>query len=161
MPDPRVDPIRMRPRAFGLLRRALEEEHATLLGDIAALDDQVDALRRRRHDAVRRCREITATLAPAYRRSGRRPGDDGLEQLPPAAPNAVALYGARLRSTCRELLRERGELELRALHELLHLRGYLVGGETPVRALADALAYEVRRGRVRRVRRGTYALTPG
>lgn len=161
MSDRRVDPIRIRPRAFGAVRRALEDERAKLLDEIAALDEQVQALRRERHEAVHRCREIAATLAPTYHWGGRRPGTDGLEQLPPAAPNAEPLHGARLRSTCRDLLRERGPLELRQLHELLHLRGYLVHSDAPVRALADALAYEVARGRVRRVCRGTYALTPG
>lgn len=157
----RVDPIRTRPRAFGAIRTALECEQAKLVAEIAALDEQVDTLRQRRSDAVHRCREIAATLAPTYHWGGRRPGPDGLEQLPPAAPNAEPLHGARLRSTCRDLLRERGPLELRRLHELLHLRGYLVRSDAPVRALADALAYEVARGRVRRVCRGTYALTPG
>ena len=44
------------------------------------------------------------------------------------------------------------------IHRELHLNGYAIASRHPVKRLADALAYETRKGRARRVDRGIYAL---
>ena len=155
MSTDRVEPIRRR-FAFGARRVELEAEKARLLQAIAGIDGRVDALRAERRTHAARCHEIDATLAPILFAHGRRPTWDGRAALPPADADAEGLYGRRLRATCRALLEEHGRLSLLQLHELLHLRGFVVSHQRPVQALASALAYETALGRVRRVARGVY-----
>lgn len=61
-----------------------------------------------------------------------------------------------LRSVCLTILRRHGPQRLRDLHGLLHCYGYFVASVRPVQRSGDAMAYEERCGRARRVARGTY-----
>ena len=81
--------------------------------------------------------------------------------MPPVGPNATRLVGRPLRSACLALFRRYGQLRLDQLHTLIHLHGYLIASDHPVKALADAMAYELRKGRLRRPARGVYELVPG
>lgn len=90
---------------------------------------------------------------------GRRPPDIDCAPLPPAPEGAPALSGRDLRSTCLSILRHHGALTLPELHGLLHRYGYLIAARRPVAALSDAMAYEVERGRARRLERGRYDAT--
>ncbi|QXC60384.1 hypothetical protein KSP35_18950 [Aquihabitans sp. G128] len=56
------------------------------------------------------------------------------------------------------MLRQHGPLPLRSLHTWLHHYGYVIPHAHPVKALADAMGWEVEQGRVERVARGTYAI---
>ena len=47
-------------------------------------------------------------------------------------------------------------MTLRGLHAAIHLHGYGIASKHPVRALSDALGYEVEMGRAERVNRGVY-----
>ena len=49
-------------------------------------------------------------------------------------------------------------LELIELHALLHHGGYYIQGSAPVKALSEAMRYEVSLSRVNRVERGIYQL---
>ena len=90
---------------------------------------------------------------------GRRPPDIDCPPLPPAPDSAVTISGRDLRVTCLGILRRHGPLPLPELHGLVHCYGYLVGARRPVTALSDAMAYEVERGRARRIERGRYEAT--
>jgi hypothetical protein len=50
-------------------------------------------------------------------------------------------------------------LTLTEIRRALHLSGYVLASEQPVKQLGDALRYEEHLGRVRRVERATYAPT--
>ena len=68
------------------------------------------------------------------------------------------LHGLRLRhAALAVLLRARRPLLVPEVLADLSSRGYVPGGANPSKALADALAVEVRRGRAVRLRRGLYA----
>ncbi len=92
----------------------------------------------------------------------RRPPRPDQAPLPPVAAKPRSLFGAPLRRVCLSLLHLHGELPLRDLHILLILYGFTITGAHPVKALADALGYELLQGRVSRPRRGTYrVVNPG
>jgi len=75
------------------------------------------------------------------------------------APDAVGLWGRRLRKACREILRVGNRpYTLTELHATLLRRGYSIDGTHEVKVLADAMRYEVAEGRLRRVERGVYCL---
>jgi hypothetical protein len=62
------------------------------------------------------------------------------------------------------LARNDRPMPLTEIHRQLHLNGYAIASRHPVQRLADALAYETRKGRAKRVQRATYAideLNPG
>jgi hypothetical protein len=92
---------------------------------------------------------------------GRRPARPGEPPLPPTSDDPIHLRGRRLRATCLALLRRHGRCSLPELHTLLHLHGYALASRTPTKALADAMALEVRQGRARRPQRGHYEVAPG
>ncbi len=93
---------------------------------------------------------------------GRRPGTNTIDDaLPPLPEKPHWLWGRRLRSVCLRLLERCGAIPLRQLHALLHLHGFGVAGEHPVKALADALGHEADAGNATRVERGRYGLAPG
>jgi hypothetical protein len=90
---------------------------------------------------------------------GRRPPDLDCSPLAAAPKGAEGTSGQWLRATCLTILRRHGPTSLRELHGLLHRYGYVIRATRPVTALSDAMAYEVERGRARRVDRGVYEAT--
>ncbi len=90
----------------------------------------------------------------------RRPAPDGRPCVRPLPTEHLYLWGRRLRSTCLAILRRHGRLALADLHSLLHLYGYGVASNAPVKSLADAMGHEVDKGHARRVERGVYELHP-
>lgn len=162
-PFKRVDPLTTTGPVFGRKREQLIRECDELEGELRRLGTQLNALAER-HRAVRdllaaKRRVLHPNLA---RRRGRQPAPDASVQLPPIRFDAVKLWGRRLRSMCLKLLRRnRGPLALPDLHALLHRHGFEVDAVHPVKALADAMAYEVEQGRAKRRARGIYELVEG
>jgi len=79
--------------------------------------------------------------------------------VPPPLADAVPLRGRHLRDAALGVLvRAERPLTLAEIHRALHLSGHVLLATDPVKQLGDALGYEERRGVVRRVARGTYAL---
>ena len=93
--------------------------------------------------------------------NGRQPPRPGEPPLPPTSEDPIYLYGRRLRTTCLAILARHGRQSLPELHTLVHLYGYAVANKSPGKALADAMAMEVREGRARRPERGHYEVTRG
>lgn len=145
-----------------LQRQALYDHRDHLLAELAELDDDAVALAHRRRHLVD---ELRAARDELWRRDAhvhaRRPPVHGQPPLPPVVDDPILLWGRPLRSTLLALLGQLGPTELPDLHRELHLRGYDLATDHPVKALSDALAYEVEQGRAIRVRRGCYALRPG
>lgn len=158
----RVDPLRGDGPLYGDRRRAAVAACGEIADAIAAIDKQLAALDVERRALRQKLRVLHRRIAPNLaKRAGRAPAPDGTEQLPPVRHDAIALWGRRLRSVCLALLRGRGAMPLTELHALLHRHGYVIANRAHVKALADALAYEVDQGRVRRVARGVYQLVDG
>lgn len=156
----RADELSLR-WASDLPRRArmhLHEEREELIAQLDEIDSQLRALQVRRAELVEELRERRDTLWPRVEQChGRRPPVVDTPPLPPLVDKPTWLWGRRLRGTCLALLRrERAPMTLRGLHAALHLHGYGVASAHPVRALSDALAYEVEMGRAERVSRGVY-----
>jgi hypothetical protein len=153
-----VDPIRARARMANSPRAVLQRECDELERQVQDIDAELDHLYRRRREMIRGIRERKRRLWPLLTRIGRCPLPSGRPALPPVAPDAVGLWGRRLRAVCRQVLETaRQPVPLGDLHALLHRRGFFVDSRHPVKSLADAMRYEVGSGRVTRVRRGTYA----
>lgn len=95
----------------------------------------------------------------------RRTRRGGPPPIPPAATNSLPLHGKSLRSTVLAmLLRNERPMTLVEMHRELHLGGYVIASREPVKRLGNVLAYEVGKGRARRVDRATYVigrLNPG
>lgn len=157
----RVDPLRQRTPVFGEKRRKLEQAHDDYEERIAALDRELDDLCQRRRELVAKRRLVRRQLFVNLAKRGRRALDDGTEALPPIDHQPRWLYGRRLRAMCLRILARRGPLTLVELHAQLHRLGCAIGHRHPVKALADALAYETELGRARRVSRGVYELVAG
>ena len=89
----------------------------------------------------------------------------GPAPIPPEASNALPVGGKHLRSVVLAILvRAARPMALVEIHRELHLCGYAIESRFPVKRLADALGYETRIGRARRVRRAVYTidqLNPG
>ena len=81
------------------------------------------------------------------------------------ARDAQPLHGKHLRSGALAVLaRNARAMPLVEIHRELHLNGFAIASRHPVKRLADALGYETRKGRAKRVDRGRYAvdqLNPG
>ncbi len=147
-------------RASGLnlwARIERQTERDALVHRLGQLDERLEELSAERRAIVDALGELRDELYPAVPWSrGRRPPDLDRSPLPPAPQGSQALGGRDLRATCTTILRRHGRLSLPELHGLLHRYGYLIGSRRPVAALSDAMAYEVERGRARRVERGVY-----
>lgn len=159
MPNHRTDPIRVMSVLLGDKRRtALAElEHANQA--LRDLDRELVALRRQRRQIAATISTQRRRLWPNYSKRGRQPAPDGSEQLPPARHDAQRLWGRRLRAACRAILAAvNGPVVLTELHAMLHDRGILIRSRHVVKALSDAMSYEVELGRVRRTARGIYQL---
>lgn len=160
----RADELSLR-WASGLPRRArmnLHEEREELIAQLDEIDGQLRELQTRRAELVEQLRERRDILWPRVEQChGRRPPVVDSPPLPPLVDKPTWLRGRRLRATCLALLRrERDPMPLRSLHAALHLHGYGIASPHPVRALSDALGYEVEMGRVQRVSRGVYQARP-
>lgn len=154
-----VDPLRSTGPVFGRRRQLLNAECDQLQAEVNELDRQLDSLSARRQQAMRDLRERRRRLWPSLGKRARRPTSEGRRALPPIAAKAVALWGRRLRSVCRDILRTRGgSFTLTELHAMLHRRGYFVQSGDGVKVLADSLRYEVLQSRMERVARGEYTL---
>lgn len=155
----RHDPQRQEGMLLGAKRLAVIAECDALLAEIDQVDTELAALAARRHKLVRALKKRRTRLMPTLRKAnrGRQPHPDGTVRLPPLRQACTPLWGRRLRSTCMTLLRRAGPLSLAELHALLHHHGYRVDAAQPIRALSDAMAYEVEQGRADRVERGVYA----
>jgi len=145
-----------------MLHADLRRAHADAMADLRTVDHALGELleRRRRHladlDGLRR-----RLVRPRSYHGGRRRPLVDEAPLPPAPDGAEPLSGLDLRAVCLRLLARHGPHRLRDLHGLLHCHGYVVAGPHPVKLLADAMAYEVRCGRARRVERAVYAAVDG
>lgn len=155
-----VDPLRQYIPLLGPARRALEAQCQQLRADLAALDDELTALIRRRRTLAANLSDARTRLVRTLRFPARRPAPDGSEQLPPIEAKPSPLSGRRLRSVCLALLRKLGPLPLTELHALLHQHGYVIDSRHPVKCLADTMGYEVDHARALRVARGKYAAAP-
>lgn len=135
-----------------LLERATELDAAqrALAGELAEVRSQLAELR-----IVMWPRVDPKDIVHGFRRTYR----GGPPPIPPVAPSAHPLHGKHLRSTALAILaRNRRPMTLVEIHRELHLNGYAIASRQPVQRLADALGYEIEKGRARRVERGIYAL---
>lgn len=154
----RQDPPLRHRSLFGAKRAAVVAECVGLLAELEQVDAELAALAARRHRLVEQLgdkrRQLTLRIVgPAH---ARQPVPDGSVRLPPQHHHSTPLWGRRLRSACIAILRRAGALALPELHVLLHHHGYRVDSEHAVKALSDALRYEVAKGRLERVDRGVY-----
>ncbi|MBK5224543.1 MAG: hypothetical protein JJE52_17035 [Acidimicrobiia bacterium] len=149
----------------GLDRRTrlnLQLQRDDQLACIDQVDAQLAALAGQRQALVSDAHDLHDRLWPVVPwKKGRRPPRLDQTDLPPVVHHPIPLFGRRLRSVCLTILARHGAQRLRDLHGLLHLYGFVIAAEAPVRVLADALGYEHDRQRAQRVRRGVYALHPG
>lgn len=138
-------------------RAVLDRRRAELVAELDALDVfAIDWFLRRRAllDEALALHEELWPLVPGG--TSRRPPRPSARWMPPLPHDARPLEGYGLRLVCQELLARFGVLALPELHALLHLYGYEIVARLPVKALADAMRYEVLEGRAERVQRGVY-----
>jgi hypothetical protein len=147
-------------------RPLLLERERELAAAATAVEDEQRRLAVQYADLRRELVEIHRLLwAPdregPYRKT-RRPDVAGPSAIPAPLPNAETLHGRVLRQAVRRSLTDAGRpLTLTEIHRTLHLSGFRLGAEDPVKRLGDALRHEEQQGRVRRVARGTYDLVRG
>ena len=148
---------RLHPNHIGLVRLA----HTTSMQDLEVLDRELEVLAARRREVLGRLGDYRRRLWPGMRgRHHRKTCRLEDEPMPPAAVDAVALWGGDLRRVMSALVRRHGSVTLRELHGLIHRYGYTVDSVRPVQRLADAAAFEVRHGRMDRIERGVYGPGP-
>lgn len=144
-----------------MLHGELRAAHAAGIVRIRQVDTELDALLERRRSCLDELESIRRRVDRRYsQRHGRRRPMVDEPPMPPELPDARPLHGVELRAVAIRLLRQHGRHRLRDLHGLLHCYGYTVAGPHPVKDLADAMGYETRRGRARRVERGVYEAEP-
>ncbi len=140
-------------------RRARHRQRDALLLELSHLDQQLLATHQRRVSLLTDLDDLRDELWPRLdHHHARRPTLDGRPQVRPLPARHRYIWGRQLRSCCLAILRRHGRLPLPELHSLLHLYGYGVASNTPVKALADAMGHEVDKGHARRVERGVYEL---
>ena len=148
----------------GIHRRRRVQLHVRrddALQQLAGVDAQLDRLSAERVALLEELEAVRDTLWPVMPHwKGRRPPALDRPPLPPATPGATASRAGDLRVLCLVLLGRNGPLALPDLHALVHRYGWVISGHHPVKALADAMGYEVRKGRAVRVARGVYDLHP-
>ena len=148
----------------GIPRRQRVELHThrdAALHRLSVIDDQLDRLSAERVellDELETLRDRLWPVNPAWK--CRRPPALDRCPLPPAPSGATVARAGDLRTLCLVLLGRNGPLALPDLHALIHRYGHVIVGDHPVKALADAMRYEVRCGRAVRVARGVYDLDP-
>jgi hypothetical protein len=146
-----------------VVRRRIQVARDEVLAELAGIDADLDQLSARRIELLDQLEQMRDRLWPeAPDRRGRRPPALDVSPMPPVPAGARPAWGRGLRGVCLTILGRHGALRLEDLHGLLHRYGYAVDSRHPVKALADAMAYEVRHGRAVRVERGVYDLAaPG
>jgi len=144
------------------LHHELKEAHATAMVRLRAVDAELQELLVDRRSCLDELEGLRSRVDRRYgtRHGGRRRPLVDEPPVPPTPPDALPLFGTDLRAVAIRLLRRHGAHRLRDLHGLLHCYGYAVAGPHPVKDLADAMGYEVRCGRARRVARGVYEAEP-
>ena len=148
---------RLHPNHIGLVRLA----HSASMQDLEGLDRELEVLTARRRAVLGRLRDYRTRLWPGMRgRHHRKTCRLEDEPMPPAALDAVPLWGGDLRRVMTAIVRRHGDVTLRELHGLIHCYGYTVDSVRPVQRLADAAAFEVRHGRMERIDRGVYGPGP-
>ena len=157
-----VSDVHSRPRPMRD-RRVLLERQEELATAAAAIDAEQRRLSAEFSRLRRELIEVRELLYPsdeghAFAKS-RRPAIGGPVPIPPPLDDATPVRGRALRNAALAvLLRAGAPCTLAEIHRALHLRGHVLPGTDAVKQLGDALGYEERRGTVRRVARGTYAL---
>ena len=142
-------------------RDALIAEQERHIDEVQAVDALIVDHLRRRLELLDHLDHLRDRLhPPEVRRMGRRPAAAERRSLRPTIAEPRPLWGRELRRTCRSVLRCYAELALPDLHHALHSFGYVIESPLPTKALADALGYELSKGRVRRIRHGVYAIDP-
>ena len=140
-------------------RRRLQVERDELLARLADIDHRLLDLTNKRRDLLAETESFRDLLWPIVPwQKGRRPPAHNEPPVPPLVTNADLLWGRPLRSAALGILARHGKTSLRELHALLHHYGYGIASRHPVRALADALGYEVDKHRAIRVERGVYTI---
>ncbi len=143
---------------------AFRSECAALLARAGELDNAQQALGAQLAEVRTQLAEMRIVMWPrvdpkdivhGFRRTRR----GGPPPIPPVAPGAHPLVGKHLRSTVLAVLaRNARPMTLVEIHRELHLNGFAIASRQPVKRLADALGYETRKGRARRLDRGIYVL---
>ena len=122
-------------------RQMLDDRRQRAVDQLDALDAEAIDWMRRKRVADREALDLHEHLWPAVPSGwARRPPRPDEAPLPPEMATARPLYRAPLRRVCLALLRIHGELTLRELHCLLLLYGFTIGGDGPVKRLAEASA---------------------
>ena len=140
-------------------RLRLQARRDAALSELARIDRQLDGLSERRIallDELEAARDRLWPAVPVCK--GRRPPSLDASPMPPVPVDARWARGRGLRGLCLTILGRHGALGLEDLHALIHRYGYGIDSPHPVKALADAMGYEVREGRAVRVARGVYDL---
>lgn len=149
---------RENPRLWPNRRPLIRLAHDADADRLRMLDAELETLTAHRRACVDRLRAYRRRLyPPAGERHYRRHRLAADPPMPPAPADADRVNGLVLRRIALAVLSRHGALPLRELHGLLHRYGYVIDSPRPVQRLADAMAYEVRHERARRVSRGVYA----
>ena len=143
----------LHPNHLSLIRLA----HAEDLQALAAIDGDLEQLTARRRAVLERLVRYRQRLWPGvtgrHQRKTCRAEDN---PIPPTTVGARPVWGSDLRRIAVAVLGRHGPQPLRELHGLIHRYGYVIDSRRPVQRLADAVAYEVRHGRLERIERGVY-----
>ena len=155
----RTDPFQTTGPLFGDKRQRVVDECNDLEHTLQTLDHELHELTQRRQHTALELRRRRRQLWPNLAKRARQPQPDGRRALPPITQHAIGLWGRRLRSACRDILHANTRpLSLVELHALLHRQGKYIACRHPVKALADAMRYDVTEGRLQRTARGIYTL---
>ena len=161
---PRRGPTFLLRQHAGIDRRRRVQLHTRrdeALHRVMCVDAELDRLSAERVALLEELEAVRDTLWPAMPHwKCRRPPALDRPPLPPAPVGATPARAGDLRTLCLVLLGRNGPLALPDLHALLHRYGHVIHGDHPVKALADAMRYEVLKGRAVRVARGVYDLDP-
>lgn len=148
---------RHRPRPRRRLFTEARALHAEAGERLRSIDATIEALVDERLACLDLLVDCRDQLRPNWgNRHSRRRASVDEAPFPEAPPAAEPVEGVALRSVALTILRRHGPQRLRDLHGLIHLYGYCVGSVRPVQRLGDAMAYELRQGRVERLERGVY-----
>jgi hypothetical protein len=144
-------------------RHTILERRDELIAAAVAVDERQQRLATQMTALRTELRTLRDRLWPAQPgrafRNTRRPRIGGPAPIPPPTRNAIPVRGADLRfAALGVLVRSGSPMTLPEIHRALHLTGFRISGAHVVKQLADALGYEHRHGRARRVARGTYAI---
>jgi hypothetical protein len=164
----RAEVLLRRPPHLGVAgdtRDAVDALRREAASDLRALDEELGAVLARRRALVARVAAADRALHGVWRADKRRrrairpaPLTRAPEMSSAHPDDLERLVGPALRDELLDLLAAaRGPVAVHELVAMLTGSGVLVAGR-PSQTIANALAVEVRRGAVVRVRRGVYAL---